>query len=610
MSARPATASPPEGGPRGSSPNESVHLRPRPLGSDGSGDHLAGVDLVLLLVLGLIPVAMAVWFRQVLSSGLWWDELWRAYHIALPGIQLDLHHTYAPTAPAWLYIEKLAVDLMGLHEWVLRLPSVTAWVLLGPVAYLLCRRAMSRTLAFVAGVAMAINPAMLYFGTELKPYVVEALATGVILLAWLRGRRVHGMHRFAWYFVIALASLPSIPASFVVAPLLACDLVRAAWHHRSEGRVALSDVVAALVAGALVVLPLALFVLPQPAGAAYGYFRFIPHGASPAVRAVASDLLTYASGAWTGLSLIASDTGLIPLSTAPSLLVGCADVGLFALVLTGAWHLRRRPLGQGLIAALVGSLLLETVASGLNRWPLGLTRINLFQLPLVLMLTVAGLSAVWKRASSEARSRKRDEVANRALSGVAFALGLALVLALGVQNASTISALHSDLPWARPGAYTKSVVAEARRLYRPGTLAVVVVDGRRTGCMDEPTGTPRGMSWIFYMDFYNFAGMPSSDRIPLASTYFATTSPHSAAGLPGFFARHPADATVVEYRELSGGRCVLRDLFLARAIRRHGYYATWIRIYNHSGEITVWHRRLRKAALLSEPIPQGGQGAG
>ena len=537
-------------------------------------------DLVVLTVVAALPVALTVWFGQLLTSGLWWDEQWRAYHIALSGLQMDLGGTYSPTAPAWLLIEKLAAAVLGPHEWALRIPSVVAWVLIGPVAYLLGRRVMSRPFAGLAAAALAVNPAMLYFGSELKPYALEALVTLLVLLGWVRGREAHGGARLAWYGAIAAVSLLSIPALFVVAPLLALDVERVLRHVGSCWRASARSLLSALMAGALVLVPLALFVLPQPAGADYGFFTFVPYQLGQAWHAVIGDLGTYLSGAWTTVSLIRSDTGLITLPPASCLLTDSASWGVAVLVLLGMWHLRRSTLGRGLTAALGGSLALELVASLAHRWPFGLIRVNLFQLPLVLILTVAGLAAAWNIATNSGRLRLE--------AAAVLAAGLVLVAALVTQEGFTTRSLHGDLPLSRWETYLKSAVIVARRLAGPGTLAVVLVDGLPTTCMTEPVGAPHGLAWNFYMDFYDFAGLPASDRVPLASTYFATTAPQSAAGLPRFFSEHPGASTVVEYRALGGPVCPLSGSFLGPVIRKSGFHPVWTRTYRHSGALTVW----------------------
>ena len=228
------------------------------------------------LIPAVAAVALCIWFRPLLTSGLWWDEQWRAYHVVLPGLHLDLSGTYAPTSPLWLLIAKLSVALFGVKEWALRFPSVVAWVLIGPFAYRLGRRIMGRVASIVASTTLAATPPMIYFGTEFKPYALETFATVAIILAWARAHETGKKQRALWYGVMALVSLVSVPAIFVVAPLLGFDVIRAVHHLRhqsSDSRKLLAIVAATSVA---IVVPLAVTVLPQPAGDEYAYFHFLP----------------------------------------------------------------------------------------------------------------------------------------------------------------------------------------------------------------------------------------------------------------------------------------------------------------------------------------------
>ena len=74
---------------------------------------------------------------------------------------------------------------------------------------------------------------------------------------------------------MALVSLVSVPALFIVGPLLGLDVVRACRNSRAapgDLRILLATVAAP---SAAVAVPLAVTVLPQPAGAQYSYFNFL-----------------------------------------------------------------------------------------------------------------------------------------------------------------------------------------------------------------------------------------------------------------------------------------------------------------------------------------------
>ena len=143
---------------------------------------------VLLLV--VIAAAAAAVFGGLLDQPFWFDEQSRAYQIALPGLHMGAASGYAPLSLGWVLVEKAAIAVLPRTEFVLRLPELVALLLLGPACYVLARKLMPTGIAFLLAAALVANPATVYYGTQLKAYIVEALATVVILLLW--GTRAGG----------------------------------------------------------------------------------------------------------------------------------------------------------------------------------------------------------------------------------------------------------------------------------------------------------------------------------------------------------------------------------------------------------------------------------
>jgi hypothetical protein len=554
------------------------------VGEMGPSEPSGGLDFLFCLVPAVAAVALCTWFRPLLTSGLWWDEQWRAYHVVLPGLHLDLSGTYAPTSPAWLLIEKFAVVLLGLKEWVLRTPGIVAWVLIGPLTYRLCRRVMGRAASLVAGTALGATPAILYFGTELKPYVTETLCTVAIILAWTRAHEKEGTRRFVWYGVIALVSLVSVPAVFVVVPLLAVDAVRAVRRWRIDSRESRLQLAVVAATSAAVVVPLALTVLPQPAGAEYSYFHFLHGGLGEALLTAVRQIGAFLAAAWTSASLIKTDTRSVPLAFPSHPLFACAEWGIAVLVVIGGWHLRHSIVGIGLTSVFVGGLAFQVVTSLLHLWPLGIARVNLFLIPLVYVLTVAGLVCAWHAV------RNGLMPALRAAALGVLCAGILLLGGIVVQDGVTTGALHADLPMHRWAEDLRTVVADARDDSGAGTIAVVQMDGAQSGFFAEPKGAPRGLGWTVYMDHYSYSE-PVGNRIPLSRTFFADIALRSYTGLHDFLADHLLATTVVEYAALgniamgeAGGARV------AKTIRSFGFEPYSTTTYKDSGQLTVWHR--------------------
>ena len=162
---------------------------------------------------------------------------------------------------------------------------------------------------------------------------------------------------------------------------------------------------------------------------------------------------------------------------------------------------------------------LQCAAALLHKWPLGLIRVNLFVLPLIYFLTVAGISAAY--------TALRRPGAVRAASAVVLAAGLAVLGFAGVAQARDVAVLHHAALRYRWEQQLDTVVMDARRLESPGTRFVVLLDGTTTGCLDEPPGAPHGLGWRFYMKLDAGTG----HDIPSRDTYFVTTARASAAHL-------------------------------------------------------------------------------
>jgi Dolichyl-phosphate-mannose-protein mannosyltransferase len=560
-------------------------------------------ELIFCLIPVVVAAALIVWFRPLLTSGLWWDEQWRAYHVVLPGLDLDLKGTYAPTAPVWLLICKLPVALFGVREWALRTPSVVAWILLGPLTYLLCRRVMGRVASLVAGTALAATPAIVYFDTELKPYAMETLATVAIVLAWARAhesvqiherahahQRVYKHDRFGnkrrlgWYGAIAVISLVSVPALFIVAPLMAFDAVKAVRKVRSKTRESVRELTAVGATSIAVVVPWAVTVLHQPASDEFSYFHFLPRDLPQAFVDAIRGIGAFFAAAWTSASMIKTDTRSVPLAAPSHPLFACAEWGVAVLVVIGAWHLRNNLVGQGLACALAGGLVLQAIASLLHAWPLGIARVNLFLLPVVYMLTVAGLAWAWQVIHDG------QLISARAIAMPILVAGTLLLGAILVQDTVTTQALHRDLPMQRWAEDLNSVVARARDLAGPSALAVVQMDGAEAGFFAEPPGARRGLGWIFYMDYYKYSERLGA-RIPLSLTYFADIADTSEGALRIFIADHPRATMVAEYAALAENtRGPNGGSLIAECIRRSGFHPYLSYTYRDSGQLTMWRR--------------------
>ncbi|MEX0690510.1 MAG: glycosyltransferase family 39 protein, partial [Gemmatimonadales bacterium] len=166
---------------------------------------------------------------------LWYDEALVAINVgsrdflALLG-PLD----FEQMAPGlYLWFLKGLVMAFGMHEWVLRLPSLVAGAGLPLVVWLVGRRVLSERGALTAAVLAAIAPAFVGYSAEAKPYGIDACVTGILLLCALRLNERDDRGRRLAFGVVGLVAIGlSLPSVFVLAGL-GVVLLASAWRRRN-----------------------------------------------------------------------------------------------------------------------------------------------------------------------------------------------------------------------------------------------------------------------------------------------------------------------------------------------------------------------------------------
>jgi hypothetical protein len=188
----------------------------------GSGQHEPDVRLESLtnpkadssgqsrerLALGLlVMVAGAVRWAWIDTWPLWFDEVNTLYRASGEGLTGILARIVADVqAPLYDYVMGLVVSLFGDGLLAARIPPLLAGVLLVPVAAGLAGElGGGRTARLLAAAWVALNPCLVRYGFEARPYSCLALFSGLTLLAALRvvGRR----GRSAWPLAVAGTAL-------------------------------------------------------------------------------------------------------------------------------------------------------------------------------------------------------------------------------------------------------------------------------------------------------------------------------------------------------------------------------------------------------------------
>lgn len=349
------------------------------------------VNLSLAAILAL-GITLRLW-HYLARPSLWIDEARLGLNVGARGLAgllrpLD-YDQVAP--PLFLLAEKAATGLLGMNELALRLLPLMAGVALLFLLRSLARQLLSPAETVVVLVVAAVCPVLVYFSNEVKPYTVDAAATaGMVLLARDAAARPSGRKVLVLAGGGVLAIWLSTPAVFVLSGIAIAWLV-------SRRRVGVSAAQALAVGLAWLLSFAVAYALVYRADAASPYLReFWSYRLLDPMRpawltrvwfALREAIVGLLTGTASGRGLSALWSHLSHVLTALALLL---------IVFGAARMLRRR--GPFDAALMAGPLAAAFGASLLGLYPIAL-RVTLFAAPLVLVLVVAGATAILEHAT-------------------------------------------------------------------------------------------------------------------------------------------------------------------------------------------------------------------
>ena len=173
---------------------------------------IAAIAIVVGTVLRVVEFAR--------DRPLWLDEAMLSLNIAARSfVQLARPLDYDQSAPvAYLWLERLAVNMGGVNELSLRAVPFVAGLALIPLVWLVARRLAGATTATLAAVLTALSLSLITFSAEAKQYGVDPLVT--VLIVWLVSRVVNAPgERRSWAQLVAggvAGLLLSQPAIFTL----------------------------------------------------------------------------------------------------------------------------------------------------------------------------------------------------------------------------------------------------------------------------------------------------------------------------------------------------------------------------------------------------------
>ena len=386
-----------------------------------------GPDLLIGLVLTIAGTIGVYGVRRVVTRPLWYDEQWRAYYFSLHGHDFWQHlgQINAPNGLLYVGMVKLSTAVFGQYPWALRLPAAVAVPVLTVLTYAYARRFAGRAASVLVALVVGGSSGALSQALQLKPYLVEAAATVAVLLLWSAapapgtGRR---RRRIVFFTLAGVISCVSVPGIFLIGPLAVAEPILLRGNLRRRLSVSI-DVLPALV---ISLLHTGLFIGAQSGQRHTDFWDFAfaaGRGPSGALHFLANATRNLAAG--TALAFTSSSTPVNGVQHLGWVASTAAALVIAGWVLAAATSWRTRA-GRQLLVVCGCFLGGSALASELRYWPYGLQRTNIFVIPALAVLAVAGWAAVGRAAWAALRGpRRRWHLAVPAAFGLAAMVAVA-----------------------------------------------------------------------------------------------------------------------------------------------------------------------------------------
>ena len=288
--------------------------------------------------------------------------------------------------PGFLVLERMVAAVLGGSPYALRLvplaAGVAALVLFHPLAF----RILDGPSAAIAVGLLAFSDDLIYYSTELKPYIVEvafAVAALRVGLWAASGRRPAREWSAALGFGL-VSPWFSFGSAFLLPVVAAVWWVSAAWRGDLRDRSRAVAVALAWGASGLGSLLIARAMLANHAGSMNGFWGFAFLPIPPRSTADAAELLRHALNLFGGPGRVA-----LPFRPAATAAVGLVLAAVGAVLLA----VDRR---AAALALLLGPIALHSLASSRYYYPFH-GRLVLYLAPALLLLIARTIGAIRRR---------------------------------------------------------------------------------------------------------------------------------------------------------------------------------------------------------------------
>ena len=331
---------------------------------------IAAIAIVVGIALRVVEFAR--------NRPLWLDEAMLSLNIATRSfVDLARPLDYDQSAPvAYLWLERLAVDIGGVNELSLRALPFLAGLALVPLVWLVARRLAGGTTAALAAVLAALSLLLITFSAEAKQYGVDPLVTGLIAWFAVRVANVPGDRR-RWLRLLAVGVAGLLLSQPAVFALGGAGVALAL--HPAVRRDATARRYAALAAIAWGVTFVVLYLSVYRATAHSAYMRSFWEGTflDPRAPDILLRLRLFAIAAYTAPTLTGQTAGF--------------EWAMAIAWAAGVWTLWRR---RRFTAVFVATpLILAAFACAVGRYAV-MDRLFLFAAPLTLIAYASLLASV------------------------------------------------------------------------------------------------------------------------------------------------------------------------------------------------------------------------
>jgi hypothetical protein len=328
----------------------------------------------MALGLGAVGIALRL-YAFVVNNSLFVDEAALTRNILdRPWRMLLVPLDFAQVAPpGFLLTEKAVVTMFGSSEQALRLFPLICGLASVWLCWAVARRVLTNVPAVVAVALFSLNVAAIEFSARVKPYACDVAAALLILWLVTKVLEPSSSRRVALWTGLAGAAtvLFSFTATFVLGAAAITGVIASVTADVTRRRTLWLASMLWLAGAASAVLIGRLLISPIDSA----YMRFFW---SPGFMPLPPKTTEEALWLWYRFIKIFRWTGNYQ-----------AAVGWVGLAAIGVWSLLRRARrNTGIL--LIAPLLLIVVAAATRQYPFTLGRVDLFLLPMLLMLVAEG----------------------------------------------------------------------------------------------------------------------------------------------------------------------------------------------------------------------------